>query len=182
MAETGIDVLLDNCGGPAAGPAKGQSQAAWRAAYEAMALAVFGLTDALLPGMIDRDFGRVITIGSSGIVAPIPSLAQSNGVRSAIAGWSKTLAAEVAASGVTVNTIVPGRIATVRVRELDEINAAKTGRSYDTVVAASQATIPAGRYGAPAEFAVMAAFLASTRASYVTGSMIRVDGGMIRNL
>lgn len=182
MAEAGIDILVNNCGGPAAGPAKGQSRAAWLAAYEAMALPVFALTDALLPGMIARGFGRIVTIGSSGIVAPIPGLALSNGVRGAIAGWSKTLAAEVAAQGVTVNMVLPGRIGTDRVRELDAGKAAKSGQSVETVIAASKATIPAGRYGDPAEFGAAVAFLASTRASYITGSMIRVDGGLLRNL
>lgn len=93
MAAEGIDILVSNCGGPAAGPALGQSAAAWQAAFAAMATSVFVLTDALIPGMIARGFGRVITIGSSGVVSPIPNLALSNGVRGAVAGWSKTLAA-----------------------------------------------------------------------------------------
>lgn len=182
MASEGIDILVNNSGGPAAGPAQGQSRAAWQAAYEAMALPIFALTDAVLPGMKDRGFGRIVTIGSSGINTPIPNLALSNGVRSAIAGWSKTLAAEVAADGVTVNLVLPGRIGTDRVRELDEGKAQKTGSSVEHVAAASRATIPTGRYGDPSEFAAVVAFLASTRASYVTGSMIRVDGGMIKSL
>ncbi|WP_138468758.1 SDR family oxidoreductase [Poseidonocella sp. HB161398] len=182
MAQTGIDILIANCGGPKAGPATGQSTAAWQAAWEAMALPVMAIADALLPGMCARGFGRIITIGSSGIVSPIPGLALSNGIRGALAGWSKTLAGEVAAQGVTVNMVLPGRIGTDRVAELDAGRAAKTGQSVEEVAAASRATIPAGRYGDPAEFAAVAAFLASARASYVTGSMIRVDGGMLRNL
>lgn len=182
MADKGIDILIANSGGPKAGPAKGQSLAAWQAAWEAMALPIMGLADALLPGMCDRGFGRIITIGSSGVISPIPGLALSNGVRGALAGWSKTLAAEVAAQGVTVNMVLPGRIGTDRVAELDAGKAEKTGKSVEEVAAASRATIPAGRYGDPAEFAAVAAFLASTRASYVTGSMLRVDGGMLRNL
>lgn len=182
MAAEGIDILVNNCGGPAAGPAEGQGPAAWQAAFAAMATSVFALTDALLPGMIARGFGRVITIGSSGVVAPIPNLALSNGVRGAVAGWSKTLAAEVAARGVTVNMVLPGRIATDRVRALDEGKAKRTGVALDAVEAESRAAIPAGRYGRPEEFAAVVAFLASAQASYVTGSMLRADGGLLRNL
>jgi 3-oxoacyl-[acyl-carrier protein] reductase len=147
-----------------------------------MATSIFSLTDALLPSMIERGFGRIITIGSSGVVAPLPNLALSNGVRAAVAGWSKTLAAEVAASGVTVNMVLPGRIATDRVRELDEGKARRSNASLDEVEAESRATIPIGRYGRPEEFAAVVAFLASRQASYVTGSMIRADGGLLRSL
>jgi 3-oxoacyl-[acyl-carrier protein] reductase len=103
-------------------------------------------------------------------------------VRAAIAGWSKTLAGEVARHGITVNMILPGRIDTDRVRELDGIRAEKTGASVEDVQAASRNDIPAGRYGKPEEFAAVAVFLASTKASYVTGASIRVDGGMIKGL
>ena len=182
MAGEGIDILVANSGGPPPGPAKGQSRAAWLAAYEAMALPIMGIADALLPGMVERGFGRIITIGSSGVVSPIPGLALSNGVRGALAGWSKTLASEVASDGVTVNMVLPGRIATDRVAQLDAARAQKTGKDVATVEAESKATIPAGRYGSPEEFAAVVTFLASTRASFVTGSMIRVDGGMLRHL
>lgn len=182
MAAREVDILVNNSGGPSAGPAAGQSRAAWLAAYETMALPLMELTDLLIPGMAARGFGRIITIGSSGVIAPIPGLALSNGVRGALAGWSKTLAGEVAAKGITVNMILPGRIATDRVAELDAVKAGKTGQSVAEVAAESRATIPAGRYGRPDEFGAVAAFLASEQASFVNGSMIRVDGGMLRNL
>ncbi|MFW2589904.1 SDR family oxidoreductase [Sagittula sp. SSi028] len=182
LAGQPVDILVNNCGGPAAGPAKGQSRAAWQAAFDAMAAPIFAITDAALPAMIANGWGRVVTIGSSGIVQPIPNLALSNGVRGAVAGWSKTLAAEVAASGVTVNMVLPGRIATDRLAQLDGIKADKTGASLEDVQQASRATIPAGRYGTPEEFGAMVAFLCSQQAAYVTGSMIRVDGGMIRGM
>lgn len=175
-----VDILVNNCGGPAAGPARGQTSESWTAAFHAMATPVFALTEAALPGMVARGWGRVVTIGSSGIEAPIPGLALSNGVRGAMAGWSKTLAAEVAGAGVTVNMVLPGRIATDRVAELDAGRASRTGESVAAVQAASRATIPAGRYGAPAEFGAVVAFLCAAQAGYVTGSMIRVDGGMTR--
>lgn len=182
LAREPVDVLVNNCGGPKAGPARGQSAAAWQAAFAAMATPVFELTDAALAGMSDKGWGRVITIGSSGIEVPIPNLALSNGVRGAMAGWSKTLAGEVADKGITVNMVLPGRIATDRVAELDAGKAAKTGESVDAVREASRKTIPAGRYGRPEEFAAIVAFLASEQASFITGSMIRADGGMIRSL
>ncbi len=182
LAEQPVDILVNNCGGPAAGPAKGQSSAAWQAAFEAMAAPIFAITDAALPGMIAKGWGRVVTIGSSGIVQPIPNLALSNGVRGAVAGWSKTLAEEVAPHGVTVNMVLPGRIATDRLAQLDGIKADKSGASLEAVQEASRKTIPAGRYGAPEEFGAMVTFLCSQQAGYVTGSMIRVDGGMIRGL
>lgn len=181
-AEGGVDIVVNNSGGPKAGPALGQSSENWVAAFQSMATSIFSITDAMLAGMITRKWGRVITIGSSGVVQPIANLALSNGVRAAVAGWSKTLASEVARHGITVNMILPGRIATDRVRELDGIKAEKTGASLEAVQEASRNEIPVGRYGKPEEFAAVAVFLASSQASYVTGSSIRVDGGMIRGL
>lgn len=182
MKDKGIDILVNNSGGPKAGPAIGQSSESWSSAFEMMANSIFAITDALIPGMTAKKWGRVITIGSSGVAQPIANLALSNGVRAAVAGWSKTLAGEVARHGITVNMILPGRIDTDRVRELDGLKADKTGASVEAVQEASRNEIPAGRYGRPEEFAAVATFLASTQASYVTGSSIRVDGGMIRGM
>ncbi|MFN4209252.1 MAG: SDR family oxidoreductase [Devosia sp.] len=180
--EGGVDILVNNSGGPKAGPAQGQSSADWLAAFQTMATSLYAITDGLLPQMIERGWGRIITIGSSGVLAPIPGLALSNAVRGAIAGWSKTLAAEVAARGITVNMVLPGRIDTDRVRELDSGKAQRSGSTLEDVQAASRRDIPLGRYGQPEEFGAVVAFLASRQASFVTGSMLRVDGGMIRGL
>ena len=147
-----------------------------------MVMSLVDLTGALVPGMRERRWGRVITVASSGIVAPIPNLALSNALRSALLGWSKTLASEVAADGVTVNMVLPGRIATSRVEALDKANAARTGKSMEEVEKAALATIPTGRYGEPDEFAAAAVFLASRQAAYITGTTIRVDGGALRNV
>jgi 3-oxoacyl-[acyl-carrier protein] reductase len=180
--EGGVDILVNNSGGPKAGPAQGQSSADWLAAFQTMATSLYAITDGLLPQMIERGWGRIITIGSSGVLAPIPGLALSNAVRGAIAGWSKTLAAEVAAQGITVNMVLPGRIDTDRVRELDSGKAQRSGSTLKDVQEASRRDIPLGRYGQPEEFGAVVAFLASRQASFVTGSMLRVDGGMIRGL
>jgi 3-oxoacyl-[acyl-carrier protein] reductase len=147
-----------------------------------MVASIIAVTDRVLPGMKQRRWGRVITTTSSGIIAPLPNLALSNALRLALVGWSKTLAREVAHECITVNVVVPGRIDTKRVRALDSARAQREQRPLAEVQAESAASIPIGRYGEPAEFAAAVAFLASARASYVTGSLLRVDGGLIPSL
>jgi 3-oxoacyl-[acyl-carrier protein] reductase len=158
-------------------------------------VAADGITvNMVLPGRVatDRlrelDEGKAQRVGQSleeienEAKATIPNLALSNGVRGAIAGWSKSLANEVASDGITVNMVLPGRVATDRLRELDEGKAQRVGQSLEEIENEAKATIPAGRYGSPEEFASVATFLCSEAASYVTGSMIRVDGGLTKGL
>lgn len=178
----GVDILVNNSGGPAPSSAEVAPRADWIAQFEAMAANVIHLTQALLPAMKKRGWGRIVTIASSGVEQPIANLAISNGVRAALVGWSKTLAGEVARYGITANVVAPGRIGTERVASLDANVANSTGTSPDEVARQSAASIPAGRYGRPEEFADVVTFLASERASYVTGSLIRIDGGMIRSI
>ena len=182
LAAGGVDVLINNCGGPAPGGVIGTASETWSKAFASMAGSVFHLTDRLIPPMIEKRWGRIVTIGSSGIEQPIPNLAVSNAIRGSVAGWSKSLANEVAEHGITVNMVLPGRIATERVESLDQSRAGKQNLSIDEVRRQSRAEIPARRYGTPEEFAAVVAFLASVPASYVTGSMIRVDGGAIKGM
>jgi 3-oxoacyl-[acyl-carrier protein] reductase len=175
-----VDILVLNTGGPAPGGAAEITDDVWIAQFKSMFLSAVRLTRLALPGMKQRGFGRIIAVVSSGVVQPIPNLAISNALRLALVGWAKTLAGEVAACGITVNCLAPGRIATDRVAELDSARAKREGLAQEEVVRQSHATIPTGRYGETHEFAAMAAFLASTQASYITGSVLRVDGGMIR--
>lgn len=173
----GVDILIGNSGGPPPAEAREAKRDDWLMHFEAMAANLFHLAQGLLPGMTERGFGRIITIASSGVEQPIPRLALSNGIRSAVIGWSKTLSAEVAAQGVTVNVVLPGRIHTERIDQLDKAAADRSGKSLEDTANTSRASIPAGRYGTPQEFADVVAFLASERAGYVTGAKIRIDGG-----
>ena len=177
-----IDILLNNTGGPPPSPVVGIDPALWRPHFEAMVLSVFGITDRILPGMRARGWGRVLTVAGTVVQEPNPALAMSNILRSALVGWSKTLAGEVARDGVTVNLLLPGQIATDRTLFLDRKAAERQGTTPDAVKAAKAAGIPVGRYGSPEEFGAVAAFLASEQAAYITGSMIRVDGGVVRSV
>jgi 3-oxoacyl-[acyl-carrier protein] reductase len=177
-----IDILVNNTGGPPPTPVGGQELATWKTSFEQMVLAVIALTDRVIPIMRQRQWGRVLTSTSSGALTPIPNLGLSNTLRAALHAWSKTLADEVGRDGITSNVMVPGRIATDRTRFLDEKRADRENRSIEEVARASAATMALGRYGTPDEYADVAAFLCSERASYITGSIVRVDGGLIRSI
>ncbi|RDW14764.1 SDR family oxidoreductase [Paracoccus thiocyanatus] len=177
-----VDILVNNTGGPPPTPASGQAPETWTQYFDSMVRSVIAVTDAVLPGMRERHWGRIITSTSSGVVVPIPNLGISNALRLGLVGWSKTLAREVGRDGVTANVILPGRIATPRITFLDQQKAKRENRSVEDVTAESTGSIPLGRYGVPKEYGDTAAFLASGRASYITGSVIRVDGGLIASI
>lgn len=177
-----IDVLCNNTGGPPPSQVQNVDRAVWERHFTQMVLSVVSMTDLVLPGMKERGWGRIITSASSGVVAPIANLGLSNALRSALVGWSKTLAREVGPDGITSNVLVPGRIATQRIVALDKAKAERENRSYDSVVQESVGSIPVKRYGDPVEYGAAATFLASSQASYITGSIIRVDGGLIASV
>jgi 3-oxoacyl-[acyl-carrier protein] reductase len=177
-----VDILVNNTGGPPPTPASGQDPALWSRQFQAMVLSVIATTDRVLPNMRSRQWGRVITSTAAGVVSPLPNLGISNALRLSLVGWSKTLAREVAKDGITANIILPGRIATDRTKFLDEAKAKREGRSVEDVAAESAGSIPAGRYGKPEEYGDVVAFLSSERAAYITGSVIRVDGGLIASI
>ena len=176
-----VDVLVLNGGGPPAGTAVDATPEAVDTALLSLLRQQLRLVRLVLPGMRERGWGRIVAIGSSGVQQPIEGLALSNTGRAALAGYLKSLAGEVAGSGVTVNMVLPGRIDTDRVTALDTGRAEKSGSSVDEVRRATEASIPAGRYGTPDEFAAAVVFLASGAASYITGEQLRVDGGMVRS-
>lgn len=177
-----VDVLINNTGGPPPSLASGVEPHVWSQHFQSMVVGVIDLTDRVLPGMRGRGWGRIITSTSSGVLTPIPNLGISNVLRIALVGWSKTLSAEVASDGVTSNILVPGRIATARIHALDEARASREGTSVEEVMRASTNAIPVGRYGAPEEYAAVAAFLASQQSAYITGAVLRVDGGLIPSI
>lgn len=177
-----VEILVNITGGPPPTPVSGQDPAAWRKHFDSMVLSVIAITDAVLPAMRAKKWGRIITSTSSGVVSPIPNLGISNALRLSLVGWSKTLAGEVGRDGVTANIVLPGRIATQRIAFLDEQKAKREGSTVADVSAQSEASIAVGRYGHPDEYADAVAFLASQRASYITGSVIRIDGGLIQSV
>jgi 3-oxoacyl-[acyl-carrier protein] reductase len=174
-----VDVLVLNGGGPPPGDAASLDAETARSAAELLLYGHLGLIAATLPAMRQRGWGRIVAIGSSAVQQPIPGLTTSSMFRAALASYLKLLAAEVAAEGITVNMVVPGRIHTERVDELDRLRAVRTSTDFDEVQRTSRASIPAGRYGTPDELAAVVTFLAGPAASYVTGEQIRVDGGLI---
>ena len=177
-----IDVLVTNGGGPPAGPFESHSADAWREAVRQNLDSVVELTRAVLPGMKERRWGRIINVTSIAVKQPVDNLILSNSVRAAVTGFARTLANEVAPFGITVNCVMPGYTRTQRVDELAARNATLRGTSAEAQVAVWEGQIPMGRLGRPDEFAAMVAFLASERASYTTGASIPVDGGWIRSL
>jgi 3-oxoacyl-[acyl-carrier protein] reductase len=177
-----IDVAVLNSGGPPTVDPTATDAAGWQHAFQLLASTPIALATALLPGMRARGWGRIVAILSSGVRQPIPDLVYSNSGRSALAAWLKTTARTIAVDGVTVNGVMPGRLATPRIHELDSGRAGRESTTEDAIRAAHLRTIPAGRYGEPAELGAVVAFLASDRASYVTGQLVAVDGGQIAGL
>jgi 3-oxoacyl-[acyl-carrier protein] reductase len=168
-----IEILVLNTGGPPLGGALDHELEEWQTAYRSLVLAPRLLTGAVLPGMRERKWGRIVNVGSMSTREPIPGLNLSNSHRMATVGFLKTLSREVAADGVTVNTVATGRFATERL-------AANFG-SLEAAEEAAQREVPAGRLGQPEEYGDLVAFLCSERAAYITGAVIPIDGGLLHS-
>ncbi len=177
-----VDVLVNNAGGPPAGPFEQHALETWRAAIRLNLESALELTRALLPSMKERKWGRIVNITSVAVKEPVDGLILSNSVRAAVTGFARSLANEVAPFGITVNNALPGYTRTDRLVELASSLAASRGVSVEEIEAGWTNAIPAGRLGEPHEFAALVAFLASARASYITGVSITVDGGRTRAL
>jgi 3-oxoacyl-[acyl-carrier protein] reductase len=168
-----IEVLVTNTGGPPLGGALDHDPDDWQTAYRSLVLAPRVLVGEVLPGMRAREWGRIVNVGSSSTREPLPGLNLSNSHRMAAVGFFKTLAREVAGEGVTVNTVATGRFATERL--------ASNAGSMEAAEEAARTEVPAGRLGQPEEYGDLVAFLCSERAAYITGTVIPIDGGMLRS-
>ena len=177
-----IDILVTNVGGPPAGTFENLPREAWQDATALLLTSVLDLTRLVLPQMKANGWGRILNITSIAAKQPVGNLILSNSLRAAVTGFAKTLADEVASFGITVNNILPGYTRTERVEQLADTIAEKEGMTSAGAKARWTAEIPMKRLGEPREFAALAAFLVSERASYITGSSIAVDGGWIRSL
>lgn len=175
-------VLVNNTGGPKGGPASEAAPEEFVAAFRMHLVCNQILVRSLLPGMKQAGYGRIVNVISTSVKAPIPGLGVSNTIRAAVANWAKTLAGELAPFGITVNNVLPGFTDTARLAELFNAKAAKSGRTYEQVLAEAVATIPAGRLGRAEEVAAAVGFLASPAASYITGVNLPVDGGRTQSL
>jgi 3-oxoacyl-[acyl-carrier protein] reductase len=178
----GIDALMTNSGGPPAGPAVSFDDQAWQDAADLLLFSTLRMVRGAVPHMERRGGGAILVSTSSSVKEPIPNLGLSTVLRASVSALAKTLAFELAAKKIRVNQIIPGRIDTDRVRQLDEINAKKQGVTPDEAKGKAMAAIPMGRYGQADEFGRVGAFLLSEAASYMTGATVQVDGGQIRSV
>src|SRR5579862_2361889 len=177
---SGVDLLFCNTGGPPAGAALSFDDAAWQAAFDLLLMSAVRTIRLVVPSMQARGGGAILVGTSSSVKEPIANLALSNVLRASVSALKKTLSLELAPSRIRVNQLIPGRIETDRLRQLDEINAKRSGATLEDYRTRAAASIPLGRYGAPDEFGRMAAFLLSDAAAYITGATVQVDGGLIK--
>ncbi len=181
-ANNKFHILINNTGGPAGGPVFNATLDQFEAAFTQHLKCNHILVQAVVPGMKEDCFGRIINIISTSVKQPLAGLGVSNTIRGAVANWSKTLAGELGGHGITVNNVLPGATATERLSEIINNKATKTGKSFDEVSAAMKAQVPANRFAQPEEIANAVAFLASEAASYINGINVPVDGGRTKSL
>ncbi len=177
-----VDILVTNAGGPPAATFDTADLEMYRKAFELNALSAIRLAQLVVPGMRQRRWGRIVNITSISVKQPIMGLLLSNTVRAGLTGWAKTLSAEIAADNVTVNSVAPGYTMTERQDELTEAKAKATGKTKEEIMEMRTAEIPMRRSASVEEIAAAVAFLASERASYITGVTLQVDGGWVRSL
>ncbi|MEO8286070.1 MAG: SDR family oxidoreductase [Chloroflexota bacterium] len=177
-----LDILVNNAGGPPPGDFTQHDDAVWQRAFETNLLSAVRLIRAALPHLKESGRGRIINLTSTAVKQPIEGLILSNSIRAGVVGMAKTLSAELAPFNITVNNIAPGRLSTDRIRHLDQARATAIGTSESDVRKSQEAQIPVGRYGRPEELAYLAVFLASDKSSYITGTTIQVDGGLLKSM
>jgi 3-oxoacyl-[acyl-carrier protein] reductase len=177
-----VDILVTNTGGPPSGPFESHTAEVWREAIERNFESVVNLVRAALPGMKERGWGRILNVTSISVKQPVAGLILSNSIRAGVTGFARTVANEAAPFGVTVNNILPGFTRTERLVDLAEAISKREGGSVQDAYAGWESEIPMGRVGEPHEFAALAAFLCSEKASYITGQSVAVDGGWIKGL
>ncbi|MEP7186310.1 MAG: SDR family NAD(P)-dependent oxidoreductase [Rhodanobacter sp.] len=182
VATSPVHILINNTGGPPAGAAHTASAEAFEKAFRQHLLAGQTLVQAVLPGMRNSGYGRIVNVISTSVKEPIAGLGVSNTVRAAVAGWAKTLSAELAADGITVNNVLPGYTRTGRLDGLLAAKASAGNLSEAEVAQDMLATVPARRFGEASEVAAMIAFLCTPAAAYINGVSIAVDGGRTRAL
>ena len=182
LGDEPVAILVNNSAGPPPGAIANATAVQFLDTVQQQLLAAHGLAQHLLPGMRAQRFGRIINIISTSVREPIPNLGVSNTVRAAVAAWAKTLATEVAAEGITVNSVLPGFTKTARLTQILENRARATGRTLAEVETEFLSVVPAGRFAEPAEVAAAVAFYASPAAGYITGTTLAVDGGRTKAL
>jgi len=178
----GCHILVPNAGGPPFGRFEDFADDDWRAALDLNLFSTLRMAREAVPLMREAGYGRIVIISSIAVKQPVANLVLSNSIRAAVIGWARTLADEVGPDGITVNAVMPGRVSTDRVRSLLEHQAGTAGRSLEQQMGAEAGTIPLRRLGEPRDVGDVVAFLASERASYLTGCFIQVDGGLYRGL
>jgi len=177
-----VDILVNNCGGPVPGLFQQLEEEDWNSAYEQVLLSVIRFSKLVLPGMMAKNWGRIINLTSISVKQPVDNLVLSNSLRAGVTGFTKSLSNEVAKFNITVNNVAPGLTLTGRLYELAVIEAKERGKSHEEILVEMAKRVPLNRLARPEEIASVVVFLASKQASYVTGNTIQVDGGYVKSI
>lgn len=175
-----VDILVNNCGGPVPGYFLGLTEDDWNEAYKQVLMSVIRFSKLVIPGMLNKEWGRIVNITSVAVKQPVSNLMLSNSLRAGVTGFAKSLSNEFSSRNITVNNVAPGYTLTHRLYELAVARAKSSGKSHEEILVEMAKEVPANRLGAPEEIASLVAFLASNKASYINGTTIQVDGGSTR--